>query len=448
MPIPYLPHTDADRHAMLDSLGASTMDDLLAGIPADLRCGPLDLPAAASEPEIIRELEGLARRNSMYAGARSFLGGGAYHHHIPAVVSALVARGEFVTAYTPYQPEVSQGTLQAIYEWQSMICGLTGLDVANASLYDAATACAEAAMMAVNATGRRGVVVAGTLNPQYLQVLRTYCWSQGLSLTEVPAAQGAADLARLRLVLDESTAVVMAQSPNFFGVVEDQTVLAEAAHAAGALYVACVNPLSLALLSSPGEVGADIAVGDAQPFGIPLSYGGPYAGFIACREALMRRLPGRIVGASLDTQGRRAFVMTLRAREQDIRREKATSNICSNHALCATTATIYLSYMGKQGLRHVASLCVQKAHYAAVQIGGIAGYVPAFPSPFFHEFVVRTPVPGAAIRDALIERGILPGIPVDGMPGIDHGLLVCCTEENGKDDIDALVRALDEVRAR
>ena len=414
----------------------------------ELRCGPLDLPAAVSEPEVVLELENLAERNSMHAGPRSFLGGGAYDHHIPSVVSALAARGEFVTAYTPYQPEVSQGTLQVIYEWQSMICELTGLDVANASLYDAATACAEAAMMAVNATGRRGVVVAGTVNPEYLQVLRTYCWSQGLALCEVPAVDGLVDAAGVRAALDDRSAVLIAQSPNYFGLVEDHAALAEAAHAAGAFYAACVNPLSLALLSAPGRVGADIAVGDAQPFGIPLSYGGPYAGFIACRESLMRRMPGRIVGASVDTRGRRAYVMTLRAREQDIRREKATSNICSNNALCATTATIYLTYMGKQGLRDVANLCVQKAHYAAERIGSLQGYELAFQSPFFHEFAVRTPGPGAQIRDALIAQGILAGIPLDGQAGIHHGLLVCCTEVNSKHDIDALVGALDEVRAR
>ncbi len=373
-------------------------------------------------------MERLADRNSLRAGPRSFLGGGAYHHHIPAVVSALASRGEFVTAYTPYQPEVSQGTLQVTYEWQSMICELTGLDVSNASLYDAATACAEAAMMAVNATGRRGVIVPGTLNPDYLQVLRTYCWSQGLTLTEVPALNGSVDAARVAAALDDRSAVVIAQSPNYFGIVEDQAVLAEAAHGAGALYVACVNPLSLALLSTPGEVGADIAVGDAQPFGMPLAYGGPYAGFIACKESLVRRLPGRIVGASVDSRGRRAYVMTLRTREQDIRREKATSNICSNHALCATTATMYLSYMGKQGLRHVANLCVQKAHYAADQIGRVAGYELAFHRPFFHEFAVRTPLPGAEIRDALVTRGILAGIPLDGQAGIPQGLLVCCTD--------------------
>jgi glycine dehydrogenase subunit 1 len=432
---------------MLDTLGVASMEDLLREIPANLRAAPLDLPPALNEPDLLLELDALARQNTMHAGPRSFLGGGAYSHHIPAVVSALAARGEFVTAYTPYQPEVSQGTLQVIYEWQSLICELTSLDVSNASLYDAATACAEAMMMGVNATDRGGVVVASTINPEYLQVLRTYCWSQGLTLKEVPAERGRIAPETLRQALHGESGVVIVQSPNYFGQIEDQAALARVAHEAGALYATCANPLSLVLLATPGEVGADIAVGDAQPFGVPLAYGGPYAGYIAAREALVRRMPGRIAGMSVDTRGRRAFVLTLQAREQHIRREKATSNICSNHALCATMATIYMSYMGRQGLRRVAELCLQKAHYAAMQIAALPGFSLAFDGPFFHEFAVRTPVPGAALRDALLERGILAGIPLDGQAGIEHGLLVCVTEQNRKSDIDALVTALQEVAA-
>jgi glycine dehydrogenase subunit 1 len=432
---------------MLDTIGVATMEDLLREVPAELRAGPLDLPPALNEPDLLRELDDLARQNAAHAGSRSFLGGGAYSHHIPAAVSALAARGEFVTAYTPYQPEVSQGTLQVIYEWQSLICELTGLDVSNASLYDAATACAEAMMMAVNATDRGGVVVASSINPEYLQVLRTYCWSQGLTLKEVPAVDGRITPEALRQVLDGESGVVIVQSPNYFGQIEDQAALARIAHEAGALYVTCANPLSLVLLATPGEVGADIGVGDAQPFGVTLAYGGPYAGYIAAREALVRRMPGRIAGMSVDTRGRRAFVLTLQAREQHIRREKATSNICSNHALCATMATIYMSYMGKQGLRRVADLCLQKAHYAADQIAALPGYALAFGGPFFHEFAVRTPRPGVEVRDALLDRGILAGIPFDGQAGIEHGLLVCVTEQNRKPDIDALVAALQEVAA-
>lgn len=443
--MPYLPHTEDDRRIMLERIGVAGMEDLLAAIPADMRAAPLDLPAALSEPDLLHELDGLANRNTHLAGGRSFLGGGSYNHHIPAVVGALAARGEFVTAYTPYQPEVSQGTLQVIYEWQSHICELTGLDIANASLYDAATACAEAMMMAINATGRGEVVAAGTLNPEYLQVLRTYCWSQGLTLHEVPGEGGRVTPEALAMALTTQTGAVIVQSPNYYGLIEEQTALVEATHAAGGVYVACNNPLALALLSSPGELGADVAVGDAQPFGISLSYGGPYAGYIAARESLLRRMPGRIVGASVDSRGRRAYVMTLRTREQDIRRDKATSNICSNNALCATVATIYLSYMGKQGLREVANLCLQKAHYAAAHIAALPGYALAFEGPFFHEFAVRTPRSGAAIRDSLLQRGILAGIPLDGTPGIEHGLLICATEQNRKDDIDALVQGLEEV---
>jgi glycine dehydrogenase subunit 1 len=443
--MPYLPHTEADRSAMLAAIGVAGMEDLLSPIPKALRAAPLDLPTAVSEPDLLLELDALARRNTLQAGPRSFLGGGAYRHHIPSAVSALAGRGEFVTAYTPYQPEVSQGTLQVIYEWQSMICELTGLDVSNASLYDAATACAEAAMMTVNATGRTTILAAGTLNPQYLAVLRTYCWSQGLTLKVAKPSEGRIGGAAVEDIPTQELAAVIVQSPNYLGVIEDQAALAAAAHQAGALYVTCADPLSFALLATPGQVGADIAVGDAQPFGIALQYGGPYAGYIAARESLLRRMPGRIVGASVDNQGRRAYVMTLRAREQDIRREKATSNICSNHALCATIATIYLTYMGKEGIRHVANLCLQKAHYAAERIAALPGYAPAFSAPFFHEFAVHTPRPGAEIRDALLERGILAGIPLANEMGIDQGLLVCVTEVNGREDIEALVQGLAEV---
>lgn len=302
-------------------------------------------------------------------------------------------------------------------------------------------------MMAVNATGRTHVIAAAGLDPQYLQVLRTYCWSQALTLHELPPERGRLSRTILERALGDESAVVIVQSPNYFGLIEEQADLVEAAHAAGALFVTCANPLSLALLAGPGQCGADIAVGDAQPFGVSLSYGGPYAGYIAAREPLLRRMPGRIVGASVDSRGRRAYVMTLRAREQDIRRDKATSNICSNHALCATIATIYLSYMGKQGLREVANLCLQRAHYAASQIAALPGYSLAFDGPFFHEFAVRTPRPGAAVRDALLEQGFLAGIPLDGTPGVEQGLLLCVTEQNARDDIDALVGALAEVGA-
>lgn len=443
--MPYLPHTEDDRRVMLQTIGVESMEDLLSAIPPALRSAALDLPPAVSEPELLRELDALARRNTAYADGRSFLGGGAYNHHIPAVVSAMASRGEFVTAYTPYQPEVSQGTLQVVYEWQSYICELTGLDVSNASLYDAATGCAEAAMIAVNATGRAGVLASGSLNPEYLQVLRTYCWSQGLALHELPLEDGRLAPETLRDALDERTAAVIVQSPSYYGLIEEQQALADLTHAAGALYIACANPLSLALLATPGQVGADIAVGDAQPFGVSLAYGGPYAGYIAARESLLRRMPGRIVGASLDSTGRRAYVMTLRTREQDIRRERATSNICSNHALCATVATIYLSYMGKEGVRQVANLCLQKAHYAATRIAALPGFDLAFSGPFFHEFAVRTPRSGAAIRDALLDDGFLAGIPLDGQPGVEQGLLLCVTEQNSKDEIDALVAGLERV---
>jgi len=454
----YTPQTDAERSAMLATIGVADMEDLLAPIPAGLRAGPLDLPPALSEAAALRHLAGLAGRNVTTDTHSSFLGGGAYRHHIPAAVGALASRGEFVTAYTPYQPEFSQGTLQVIYEWQSLICELTGLDIANASLYDAATGLVEAAAMAVNTTGRGTVLVAGTVNPDYLAVLRTYMATQSLTLREVPVEDGVTTAAGLAALMDDDTAAVLAQSPNFFGLIEDQEALAEAAHACGALYVSCVNPLSLALLAAPGEIGADIATGDAQPFGIALQYGGPYAGFLAAREGLLRRMPGRIAGASLDSRGHRAYTLTFQTREQHIKRDKATSNICSNHALCATIATIYLSHQGKAGLRDTASLCVHKAHYAAERIARLPGYELRFDGPFFHEFVVRCPKPAAEINRALLERGILAGVALgqghpQGSPlahtetgGVDleNCLLVCVTEINSKEDIDLLVAGLED----
>ncbi len=360
-----------------------------------------------------------------------------------------------MTAYTPYQPEFSQGTLQVIYEWQSLICELTGLDVANASLYDAATGCTEAAAMAVNATGRATVLVAGSINPDYLAVLRTYMSAQGLTLREAPTHDGVVDARGLAGLIDDDTAALIVQSPNFYGLIEDQAALATAVHERGALYVSCVNPLSLALLAPPGEVGADIATGDAQPFGVALQYGGPYAGFLAARESLVRRMPGRIAGASVDSHGHRAYVLTLQTREQHIKRDKATSNICSNHALCATIATIYMAHQGKAGLRDVAELCVQKAHYAAERIAALPGYSLRFPGPFFHEFVVYCPRPAAEINHALLERGILGGIalpiashvaaPLAQQPAedLENCMLLCVTEVNSKNDIDELVAGLE-----
>jgi glycine dehydrogenase subunit 1 len=392
--MPYLPHTADDRQQMLDTIGVASVEELLVDIPAAVRGGDLHLPEPLDEAAALRHLEDLAARNRPAGALPCFLGGGAYRHYIPAVVSALASRGEFVTSYTPYQPEISQGTLQAIYEFQSLICALTGLDVANASLYDAATACAEAMALAVNATGRTEVVVAGGLNPQYLATMRTYAWSQNLTVHEVPlSAGGTCDPTAVRDLLAGGTvAAVLAQSPNYLGLLEDHRALADLAHDHGALYIACANPLALALLAAPGECGADVAVGDAQPFGNSLAFGGPYAGYMAAREALLRRMPGRIAGASVDSHGNRAYVLTFQTREQHIRREKATSNICSNHALNALVATIYLSFMGKSGLRSVAELCVRRAHYAAERIAALPGYcLPYAGTPFFHEFAVACP---------------------------------------------------------
>ncbi len=446
--MPYLPHTEEDRQSMLATIGIATVDDLLADVPPEVRCGPLDLPEPLDEMSMLRHLDELVARDQSTAAMPSFLGGGAYNHHIPAVVSALASRGEFVTSYTPYQPEVSQGTLQAIYEFQSLICALTDLDVANASLYDGATACAEAMHMAVNATGRTEIAVCAGLNPDYLATLRTYAWSQNLTIHDVPLSSGGTgDLAALEALLaGGKIAMVLVQSPSYWGLLEDQRALASVAHAAGALFVVCANPLALALLASPGECGADIAVGDVQPFGNALSYGGPYAGYIAARTALLHRMPGRIAGASVDSHGNRAYVLTFQAREQHIRREKATSNICSNHALNALVATIYLSYMGKTGLQQVADICVRRAHYAAERIAALPGYhLPFAGTPFFHEFVVACPRDAAEVNAALLKHGILGGVPLapHTIPGVAaNGLLFCVTEMTTPTDIDRLVAAL------
>lgn len=443
----YLPHTDADRAAMLAAIGVSTMDDLLVDIPASLRLAELDLPAPLDEMSLTRLMADLGGRNRPVSQMPSFLGGGAYHHHIPAVVSALAGRGEFVTSYTPYQAEIAQGTLQVIYEFQSLMCALTDMDIANASLYDGATACAEAATMAVAATNRTTVVVAGTLHPAYRAVLHTYAWSQGLTLRVTDTTAAALLGADLAAVLDDSVAAVIVGSPNYLGGIEDQAQLAELAHAAGALYISCVNPLTLALLATPGAVGADIAVGDAQPFGNALAFGGPHLGFMAARGDLLRRMPGRIVGATLDSRGQRAYTLTFQTREQHIRREKATSNICSNHALNATTATIYLAYMGRHGLDAIATLCVQRAHYAAARITQIPGFDLLAPTvPFFHEFAVRCPVPASEINAHLLRHGMLGGIALSEQDAtLADCLLLCVTEMNSRAEIDALAAALEDV---
>ncbi|NWF67470.1 MAG: aminomethyl-transferring glycine dehydrogenase subunit GcvPA [Chloroflexi bacterium] len=441
----YIPHTDAERQQMLAAVGVTTMEDLFPDVPAKYRFPQLNIPAALSELETAAELLALSEANEHAQDFAVFRGAGAYHHFIPSVVNHMLLRGEFYTAYTPYQPEVSQGTLQAIFEYQSMICALTGMDAANASHYDGATSLAEAVTVAldVGRQKRRKIILSPAIHPQYRAVVRTY--HQGNDV-QIVGDGGRADLSDLITMLDENTAMLAVQYPNFFGQIDDYKTLAEKVHNAGALLVFVANPLALALLKSPGELGADIVVGEGQPLGIPLGYGGPYLGYFAIRNAYVRKIAGRIVGETLDKNGKRAYVMTLRPREQDIKREKASSNICTNQGLMALAAVVYMSVMGKQGLKQAAELCYHKAHYAAQQINSVPGYSVELSKPFFHEFMVKCPLAISDLNNALLERGFIGGydLGADYAHLKDH-MLLCVTEMNSKDEIDALVAALKEI---
>jgi len=443
-PMDYIQNTSADAAEMLKVIGASSVDDLFASIPPALRLSrPLDLPPALPEQELLAHLQQLAARNSTFDAGRCFLGAGAYTHYIPAVVDALASRGEFLSAYTPYQAEASQGTLQHIFEFQTMVCELTGLDVANASHYDGATALQEAVAMSLDHTGRKKVVLSGAVNPQYRMVVRSLFRPLDVQIVEVAQVRGATPVQTLKDAA-EGAACLVVQNPNFLGGIEDLAAVAEAARAAGAVSVASVNPVALAVLRSPGECGCDIAVGEAQPLGIELGFGGPWCGFIAARKEFIREMPGRIVGETVDAEGKRGFVLTLQTREQHIRREKASSNICTNQALMALRATITLEALGPGGLRRMAELCVQRAHELAEKLARVPGVKLPNTGPFFHEFVAEVPHPPQTLA-RLLERGFLGGLAL--LPYFrdlrDH-LLLCCTERNTSADVDAFVAALAE----
>jgi glycine dehydrogenase subunit 1 len=434
---------------MLATIGVGELADLFAAVPAATRFPQLDLPPALSEMEVLADLKTLAGQNQAAGELAVFLGAGAYHHYIPAAVDALIQRGEFLTAYTPYQPEVSQGTLQAIFEYQSMVAALTGMDVSNASHYDGATAIAEAVNMAyaVFRGKRQQVILPPGVHPHVCATVHTYV--DGTDIT-VQCDQGQVDVAAgpeaLLPFIDTNTALVIVQYPDFFGRIYDYTALAEATHAAGALLCVAVNPTALGLLKPPGEFGADIVTGEGQPLGIPLSYGGPYLGMFATTDKHVRKMAGRLVGETTDSRGQRGFVLTLSTREQHIRRERATSNICTNQGLMALAATIYLSLLGKNGLRQVAQLCYDKAHYAAREIAALPGYRLWSDQPFFHEFVVACPRPVAEINGALLARGILGGYDLgEAYPALAGHMLVAVTEMNTKAQIDHLVATLQEV---
>jgi glycine dehydrogenase subunit 1 len=444
----YIPNTDGDRRKISEVLGLDSIEELFDVVPAAKRFPRLDLPQPLSEMEVKRVLRDLAERNADLDHHPCFLGAGAYNHFIPAVVDHIIGRGEFYTAYTPYQPEVSQGTLTSIYEFQSLVCDLTGMDVASASLYDGATALAEAGLMAARVTRRQTLLVASTVHPRYRQVLRTYTQGIGTDIREVDYGEdGGIDLRQAEKLLDAETAALMVQYPSFLGCLEDLLPLSELAHAKGALLVVFADPIALGLLRPPGDQGADIVVGEGQSLGNPLSYGGPYVGLFACRQKYVRQMPGRLVGMTTDTEGRRGFVLTLQPREQHIRREKATSNICTNEALVALAATTYLAVMGKQGLRDAAELCYHKAHYAAEAIDALPGYERLF-GQFFKEFVIRTPVPPARVNAYLWERGVIGGYELSKeYPRLTGCLLLCVTEMNTREEIDELTQVLGDMEA-
>ena len=421
---------------MLERIGVASVDALFDDIPAQVRNPALTLPPPLSEPELAREMAQMAARNLSVAEMPCFLGAGAYRHFIPSVVDYVIRQGAFATAYTPYQPEISQGTLQSIFEFQSLVCELTAMDVANAGMYDGASALAEACLVAVRITGRQRLALLSTINPTYQRVVRTYAEGHALPV-DVMEPDAAA--------LSEDHACLVVQQPNFFGYLEDVAALEKRAHDAGALYVVVPEAMSMGMLKPPGEYGADIVVAEGQPLGIPLSFGGPYVGLFATRQKHIRQMPGRLVGRTTDVDGRTGYVLTLQTREQHIRRERATSNICTNEQLAALAATVYLCALGKRGLRQVAELCYHKAHYAAEKIAALPGYSLPLPGTFFQEFVVRCPRPPRAVNAALLERGIIGGLDVSEQ--MEGGMLLCVTEMNSREEIDGLVEALREIGA-
>ncbi|NWJ48106.1 MAG: aminomethyl-transferring glycine dehydrogenase subunit GcvPA [Chloroflexi bacterium] len=432
----YVPNSDVELQEMLKSIGVDSVEELFEVVPKQVRFPKLDLPKALSELETTRLMNGLASRNWNLRDHASFLGAGSYNHYVPSVVGHLVGRSEFYTAYTPYQPEVSQGTLQAIYEYQTMMGELFNMDVSNASMYDGASALAEAAIMAVNVTNRNKVIIPKTVHPDSRAVTRTYTEPQGIVIAEYETMEEAV------AALDDQTAALLVQQPDFLGQIQDLKKLADAAHAKGALFVVSAYPTSLGLLKPPGECGADIAVGEGQSLGMRPSFGGPYVGIFTCRNEYIRNLPGRIVGQTTDKTGKRAFVLTLQTREQHIRREKATSNICTNEGLIALVVTVYLSAMGKQGLHEVAEQCYHKAHYAADEIAKLPGYSLLLEGAFFNEFLVRVPNI-EIVQAACKEAGIIGGYALGKeYPQFADCLLFCCTEMNTREEIDCLVEVL------
>lgn len=440
----FVANTDKDVRAMLDVIGVKSIDELFSDIKPHHAPKSFDLPDGKSEFEVLEHLYAVSANNA--ASLVSFLGAGYYDHYVPAAVGALASRAEFYTAYTPYQPECSQGTLQALFEYQSMICTLTGMDIANASLYDGGTALYEAMMMALHITGRKKVIMDGGVSPIYRTIIRSYTKNLDIEFAETPVSHGQSDRAELKKMLDDKTAAVILQNPNFFGAIDNHSDIVEAAHKLGILVLESVYPVSLGLLKTPGEMGADIVTGEGQSLGLPLNFGGPYLGFMATKKEYVRKMPGRIVGETVDANGKRCFVNTLQVREQHIRREKANSNICTNVALCAIQSSIFMSLLGPQGLKDLAYLVFQKAEFARSTIGKIKGVEVKRSSPTFNEFTVCLPKPALGVIEAMIKQGFAAGFPlVRYYPGMDNYLLVAVTEKRTKDEIVRFANALEKV---
>lgn len=444
----YVPNTATEQQEMLRLVGATSIEDLLAPVPKAVRLErPLDLPAALPEPNLKRLMLDMAELNADLEHYVSFLGAGSYDHVIPSVVPHLVKRSEFYTSYTPYQPEMSQGMLQAIYEYQTLVCQITGMDVANASLYDGSTAVVEAALLAVGPSGRGEVLVSRALDPQYRATLHTYARARGFTLREIVLDDGVTSLNALEEALTPETRAVVIQQPNFLGALEDVRAIERLVHSTEALYVVAVTePASLGVLAAPASYGADIVAGEGQSLGSPIGYGGPALGLFATRAEYIRRLPGRLVGRTVDDRGQTGYVLTLQTREQHIRRERATSNICTNQALLALAATVYLAALGKQGFRELGELCARKAHYAHSRICAVPGFEPLSGRPFFDEFAVATPMPVDELNAALRERSIIGGYDLSqDYPELGNAALFCVTEARSREDIETLASALEEI---
>jgi glycine dehydrogenase subunit 1 len=439
----FTPHTESERQEMLSAIGVSRFEELINHLP--LYKGELKIPIGLAEGEVLRLSHELASQNQASGKLLLLLGAGAYEHYSPAAISSLMSRGEFLTAYTPYQPEVSQGTLQTLYEFQSMVCELMAMDVCNAGMYEGASALAEAVLLALRETGRKEVLIPRSLHPDYKTVLATYTAEMGVQLIEIPHQKGLLDVDFLRKNLTERTAAVAVQNPNFFGLLEPVREVGPLAEKAGALFIAAVNPISLGLVVPPGDYGVDIAVAEGQALGIPAGYGGPYVGLFTCKNKWLRKMPGRLVGQTFDVDGKRGFVLTLQAREQHIRREKATSNVCTATALIGFCATFYMALLGKQGLRDVSYQNLAKSHHAFDQLTQIPGVRAAFAAPFFNEFVLQTKVPAETLQQRLLGRGIVGGLPLKKwFPELQNASLWSVTETKTKDDIDQLAKALRE----